>query len=181
MGVRVAVSKPELYPQGNYHVQVTGNEINTKTGKVKVKFVIASGPYTGRPLSRNFNPVVSPQSHLGELLIACGVQIEQAQAGSQLDLDIINGAPVLANLTHYQTQNGVINSLGDFRRMTGGTVAQAAPVMAQPIAVAPPAVAVAPQPVQAAPQAAPQFTPAAPVTAAPPAPAAPVLGPKISF
>lgn len=196
MGVKVTVNKPELYPLGDYIVAIVGNELDkNKPGKIKVKFVIADGVYAGRPLSRSFNAVISAQSHLGELLIACGVPVQDASSGQQLDLDIINNARVVAALSHYAMQNGSINSLGAFRRYQPGTAVAPAPAVFAPVAPAPvafapaaPAAFVPPAPSYAPP--APAFAPApAPATAfapAPPAPQAsttpaPALGPKISF
>lgn len=194
MGIKVTVSKPELYPIGPYRLVIQGHELVKDSGKIRIKFVIAAGPYANRVVTRNFNPTVSPKSHLGELLTACGVQMEALQVGQELNLDILNNVPVEADLTHYRTQNGEINSLGNFRRAQAVQYAQPAPAPAPapqyppqaqapqyPPQAAPAPAAPAQAPAYAAP--APQYPPQAAAPQAPQQPAsqpAP-MGQKINF
>lgn len=141
MGVKIGITKAtaELYPQGEYLLKVLGNEIDKTSGKIKINFIIAQGPMTGKSVNRKFNPKVSQMSDLGKLLAELGVPVNDATAGQQLDLDVINGHYVFGYNSHYALPNGngMINSLTNFRRAEGGTLPTAQAVQPQAQAPAP--------------------------------------------
>lgn len=125
MGVKVTVTKQELYPVQQYLLRVKSNElVKDRPNKVKIRFTIADGPYNGREVNRNFNNTLSSSSELGKLVGACGIDVDSLSLQGGFDLDNINGSVIMATLTHYtnpQTQ-GTINSLQNFVRVQGGAV-----------------------------------------------------------
>lgn len=125
MGIRLTVSKPELHPVAEYLLRIIGNEGVKGTNKIKIRMHIAAGPLAGRPLSRNFNPTLSPLSDLGKLAAACGMSLDPAATGQNVDLDVLNGSFVLGTLAHYQGTNGLVNSLQTFRRADPALVQEA--------------------------------------------------------
>jgi len=127
MGVKVGVTKQELYPIGEYLLRITGNAVIPDSGKVRIMLVVVRSDqtgeqYKGRELTRNFNPKVSGMSDLGKLFVACGYDVNNLQAGQQIDLDVLTGRMVWGTNTHFNSNFGTINSLSSFRRAEGGTV-----------------------------------------------------------
>ena len=196
MGIIVQANQQELHPVGEYLLQITGNGLSKKgNGKITMDFQFAEGPLKGKTIRRNCNPTVSPNSDLGKLLMAAGVNVAAIPPGQQFDLDIMNGKYVWGTLTHYNNPaGGTTNSLTTFRSVAGTGVpaapAAAAPAQAYvPLTQAPAQTYVPPKQPAPAPAQTTYVPPTTPQTFVPPqqtasAPSAPVAGAtpaKINF